>query len=592
MNHQQTPHNSRGKINKLMAKGDFKSAASLLHKFCQSDLRNAEARYLLSICLGRIGRWPEASHALHESIALQPEIAQLHFALGISQLELKQFRPAIESFRRTLKLDNTLTEAHIYLARACLILQDFSQSQQHYQKALTLNPDMAEAYYGLGCIEHETGNSESAIEFLEKALEHQPDSVDALRMMGSVLEKEGHIEKSAACYKKALLIDPGSVQAAAGLALIYEFRGDTRKAIELIDPLIIKHDRNPALGVAFAKICRHINRREEAVNYINRTLESPDLINNRIRKNLHFMAAELLDKLQRYDAAFIHFEAGNKVATNQLYDAIEHMQMIDDIISTYSPKLMMKMPRSTRHDSRPVFIVGMPRSGTSLTEQILAAHFDVHAAGELKILDSIIKEIPEKPGNTQKFPCRVSFLDQQDLDNIASRYLTHLDGLSSNARRITDKMPHNFYYLGIIQLLFPDARIIHLTRDPLDNALSIYFQNFSHGHVYANNLFNIGAHYHQYQRLMAHWKQVITLPFLEVSYEQLISDQVMITRQILEFCELEWNENCLQFHKVDRNVLTSSYDQVRQPLYTRSVGRWRNYEQYINKLKEGLQRDY
>ena len=175
---------------------------------------------------------------------------------------------------------------------------------------------------------------------------------------------------------------------------------------------------------------------------------------------------------------------------------------------------------------------------------------------------------------------------------MANGYLARLTGLSKQATRITDKMPHNFYLVGLMQLLFPGARIIHCHRNPLDTCLSIYCQDFNEGHDYARDLFALGTHYHQYQRLMDHWRQVISLPIFELAYEELVNDQEEVTRRLLEFCELEWDQRCLEFHKVDRAVQTASNDQVRQPLYKKSVQRWTHYEQYLDDLKAGLERAY
>lgn len=584
--------NNRKKIDALMTKGDFKAAASLLQKKCKTEPYNAELQYLLGICFGRIKRWPDAINALQKSIAQRANIAQLHFSLGVAQLELKQFETAIESFQKTLKLDNNIAAAHIYLAKTFLVIEKISLSQQHYKHAINLNPRLAEPYYGLGCIEHEAGHSHKAIEFFEKALKLQVDSVDTLRMLASVFEKEGETEKAISYYAKALKINPDSVQAASGLALMYEFRGEIKEAVKLIDPLISKHPNSPPLGVAFAKLCSHINRCDDAIKYIDKTLLAPEHCNKRIQKNLHFTAASVLNDMQKYNEAFKHFKAGNEAASTHLYDSTAHMKMIDNIIATYTAELFIKSPRSTIDDNRPVFIIGMPRSGTSLTEQILAAHPKVYAAGELDILDKIIKQMPTKHDEIKTPLEGTRFFAREDLNQMASKYLKYLDKLSSVASIITDKMPHNFYHLGTIQLLFPNAHIIHISRTPLDNCLSIYFQSFSHGHVYANNLYNIGTHYRQYQRLMSHWKQVINIPLLEINYEDLVNNQETISRKILAFCNLDWDENCLQFHKINRHILTSSYNQVRQPLYNKAIGRWKYYEQYIGKLKEGLQNDY
>jgi len=588
MSQQQVPLNIRRRINVLMSDKNYADALSLLQELCKSVPHDVETRYLMGCCLGSIGKQSEAIHILQQCIGMQPNVAQFHHTLGKLQLIIKQYDIATESFRNALVLDETLTDVYVDLAITRLMLQDFDQSRQYYKKALRLDPALAAAYYGLGCISHETGQYERAIEYLEQALAYQANPVDTLCKLGSAHFCQSRIDESAACYEKALLADPASAEAAAGIATIYEFKGETETAIELIEPLIHGRNYNPALATVFAKLCKHMHRCEEAIDYIDGALQSPDLSSTRTRKHLHFEAAHVLDMLQQYDAAFTHFKAGND-AEAQHYNTADAAKQIDNMISTYSAALYKRLPRSSRKDSRPVFIIGMPRSGTSLTEQILAAHTGVHAAGELFTLSRIVECMPKKPGGAHGLPGRVAYLDQQDLDTMSECYLAHLNTLTSNALRITDKMPENFYHLGIIQLLFPGSRIIHCTRNALDNGLSIYFQNFTDEIFYAKSLFNIGVQYHQYQRLMAHWKQVLTLPMLEINYEHLVSDQETVTRQMLDFCELEWDAKCLRFHKSGRNVLTASYDQVRQPLYKKSVGRWINYEQYIGDLRDGLQ---
>jgi hypothetical protein len=258
----------------------------------------------------------------------------------------------------------------------------------------------------------------------------------------------------------------------------------------------------------------------------------------------------------------------------------------------FSPALFVNLPVAKTRGKRPIFIVGMPRSGTSLMEQILAAHRNVYAAGELDTLFNITNKIKQEVGSDEAYPFYISKLNQENLDAMAGIYLKQLDDFSTQAECVTDKMPHNFYLVGLIQLLFPEARIIHCERDPVDTCLSIYFQDFSEEHKYAKDLFNIGTHYHQYQRLMNHWRQVLTIPILDVKYEDLVSDIEIVTRRVLKFCDLDWQESCLQFHKVNRTIDTASFDQVRQPLYTKSVQRWKHYEKYLDELKKGLNREY
>jgi hypothetical protein len=230
----------------------------------------------------------------------------------------------------------------------------------------------------------------------------------------------------------------------------------------------------------------------------------------------------------------------------------------------------------------------MPRSGTSLVEQILASHPQVFGAGELRNVGNLVSKMTPMLDAQQGFPRCTHKLTQHIANTLAQEYLGALDALSPDAVRVTDKMPHNFMYLGIINLLFPGARVIHCTRHPLDTCLSIYFQYFNASHAYAYDLEQIGTHYREYERLMAHWRQVLDIPMLEVSYEELVTSPEEMIPKLVEFCGLEWDPACLRFYEKKRFVNTASYDQVRQPLHPKSIGRWKHYEQSLGALKSVL----
>jgi hypothetical protein len=231
----------------------------------------------------------------------------------------------------------------------------------------------------------------------------------------------------------------------------------------------------------------------------------------------------------------------------------------------------------------------MPRSGTSLTEQILSSHPDVYGAGELIFLKQVTAKIGKvEPGNGTYFTEKLGDMTEGELTAYANEYLERIRELNSDARFVTDKMPHNFQLVGMIALLFPGARIIHCARNPLDNGLSIYFQNFIWSHDYATDLAAIGRFYGEYERLMRHWEQVVDNPMLTVQYEDMIDDQEGMTRRLLEFCDLEWNASVMKFHESKRKVATASYDQVRQPLYRTSHARWKNYARHLGPLKQAL----
>jgi tetratricopeptide (TPR) repeat protein len=588
-NHQHTPI-TRQQIVNLMQAGQHAEAIPLLQAACQSTPNNAEIPYLLGCSHARLGHWDAAVEALQHSIQLRSDVAPTHIALAGAWRALGRLDAAVASLETALQLDGNNADTHLALANEQILKGDLIDARDHLDQALALNPNMHQARLAMGHLEKTRGNYEQAIAQLETALEQEPQSLEGLCLLGSCLWILMRIPEAMASFQKALDIRPDCIDAVAGLAIAYEFTGEQDTAIALIEPLLGNGEYHIALAHAFGQTCKYTGRCREAIDYINETLKQPDLTIDS-RKSLHFIAGKVLDAMEQYDAAFAHYKAGNDLAPH-LYDAVGNAQAISNHISTFTPGLLMKLPRASRRSKRPVFIVGMPRSGTSLTEQILAAHPAVHGAGELKTLNRIVLQMPRELGGNQAFPACVEQLGQADMDRLAGKYLDQLDELSGQAKRVTDKMPHNFYYLGLIQLLFPEARVIHCERDPLDTCLSIYFQNFYDAHDYAKDLFNIGIHYHQYQRLMAHWKQVLSIPMLHVRYEDLVSDQERMTRELLDFCELEWDDQCLHFHNLDRTCITASHDQVRQPMYTKSIERWRHYERHLDELREGLRRGY
>jgi hypothetical protein len=266
-------------------------------------------------------------------------------------------------------------------------------------------------------------------------------------------------------------------------------------------------------------------------------------------------------------------------------------QKFDELIEVFSAENAARRPRAVNKSRLPIFIVGMPRSGTSLIEQILASHSEVYGAGELEDLPALVDSLAEMVGSKTPYPQCVDILKRKGLDEIAQRHLGKLAGLSMKAARVTDKMPHNFLHLGVIDMLFPGARVIHCMRDPIDTCLSIYSLPFNASHHYSSDLVNLGAHYQRYQGLMAHWKKVLRVPMLDIQYEELVNNQEEVTRKMLDFCGLGWEERCLRFYESERSVVTFSYDQVRRPLYKKSVARWKNFEQHLGPLIKALQGD-
>jgi hypothetical protein len=239
-------------------------------------------------------------------------------------------------------------------------------------------------------------------------------------------------------------------------------------------------------------------------------------------------------------------------------------------------------------DDTPIFVVGMPRSGTTLVESILAGHPQVHGAGELDDMLLLRQDLAKAHGAGKVYPDFLQTISIEILDQFATKHLARLESLSREAARVTDKMPQNFVQLGLIDLLFPGARVIHCMRNPLDTCLSIYFQPFMQHHDYATELRNIGLYYREYLRLMDHWRSVLRIPMLDLRYEDLVENSEEQVRRLLDFCELPWDERCLRHHESGRVARTFSYNQVRKPIYKTSVARWKRYERHLGPLIEAL----
>jgi hypothetical protein len=262
--------------------------------------------------------------------------------------------------------------------------------------------------------------------------------------------------------------------------------------------------------------------------------------------------------------------------------------LMDTRISTFSQAFFDSPSATGSNDERPIFIVGMPRSGTTLVEQVISSHPRAEGAGELRTIGQIASELPGRIGSALPYPACVGELKQAALSDAAQFYCDRISRISEGALRITDKMPGNYIDLGLIALMFPHARVIHCRRDARATCMSVYFNDFDAYHPYACDLNRIGLRYHHYRRLMEHWSTVLPLPILTVDYEAMVADVEATSRRILEFCDLPWDERVLQFHETKRVVQTTSMWQVRRPIYRDSLDLWRHYEQHLEPLEQGL----
>ncbi|MEX2201445.1 MAG: tetratricopeptide repeat protein, partial [Dongiaceae bacterium] len=486
-----------------------------------------------------------------------------------------------------------------------------------YRQVLAQMPDQPDALNLLGTLYAEKGRITSALSFIEqaaarrrndpailnnlgltyfhatryddaervlrKALRIKSDFNDALINLGRTLRNLGKPDEAIECYRQALL---GERRPAAliGLAWALAESGSLDEAVAVLRDVLKAHPNEIHAYTVLAKVRRFEEADPEPASV--EALLAGRTIGTQERVRLHYAAGKIMNDLGRYDRAMEHFIAGKRLESAD-FDPDQHDRLVDRIVTTFTPALFDRFAGAGDPTDRPIFIVGMPRSGTTLTEQILASHPDVYGAGELTTIRKISGRLRDFAGN-EGYPEGAAHLDAPAVARLAAIYRDLLAERSPTARRVTDKMPHNFLHLGLIQILFPNARFVHCRRNPVDTCVSCFMNEFADSHGYSRDLGYLARYYRAYERLMAHWRAVLRLPMLEFAYEETVAEPEARSRALVEFAGLDWDDRCLEFHRTDRSVQTISLWQVRQPIYGRSVERWRRYEPQLGPLLDGL----
>ena len=541
--------------------------------------------------------------------------------LGNALLEMKKYDESIDCYLKLLKVNPDLLEANFNLGTAYYRSGKNDLSIRYFQNVIRIKPDNSDAYNSLGAAFTEKKYYDNAIASYQKAVDCRNDDVAAYTNLGNVYSEVGLMDDAVACHLKAIEIDPeyetalynlGSLYAAMGelekaelvidkaynlspektdaivwKAVILEIKGEVEAAFQLLHPLVEKGEKDTNFVLTYASL--EVSRTKHEAKEVISLLEAAVLVNGltlKERASLHFSLGDKYNELGDYGKAFKNYEKAN----NLVFTPVEmkhHHKLVDNIISSFSNiDSLLKVPNDAA--SSPIFIVGMPRSGTSLVEQILSTNDDVFGAGELPDMQEIIKSIPDKYSGVGDYPQCISHLKKSQLKELSNAYIQVISDLSESEKYVTDKTPFNYLHLGMIAILFPNAKIIHCTRDPVDTCLSCYFNHFIGPHPYFQNLTTLGEYYKSYHKLMEFWQSSLEVQILELSYESLVKDQLAVSKSIMEFCDLEWNKSCLEFYKSKRISNTASYNQVRKPIYTKSVRRRDKYAAHIDELLQAL----
>lgn len=484
-------------------------------------------------------------------LARDPRNPQALMLAGALARGVKDFGLAISFFKKVVALQPNLIDAHLILAATYGEAREHQDAIKHFQHVLARRPDSVGALGALGKSYTEAGKAELALPLFEKATKLQPTH-KALRFdHATALIALGRMDDAAALLKE-------NIARGYRVAASYRSLADTSK-----------FSSEPAeLGAILDKLM------EPGVDPV-------DLI------SLHHAAGKILNDLGRYEEAVDQFQA-SKIAAGHGFDIEAYRSRTDTLIASFTPEVLRSKAGLGDPSELPVFIVGMPRSGTTLIEQICASHPAVHGAGELNRLGTVARTAgyAQKPnGSIQKTP---QALTADEARSMAAGYLGYVQQIAPSSARIVDKMPHNFQLIGMIALIFPNAKIIHATRDPIDNCISCFFNTFNERHGYNTDLHTLGLYYREYKRLMDHWNALLPGRIYECNYETMIADQEAESRRLIDFLGLPWDDACLSFYETERSVTTPSRWQVRQPIYASSVKRWKRYENKIQPLIEAL----
>lgn len=585
--------------------GQADRAEQMLRDGIQHQPSSPQLWEMLGIVLAGQQQSESALQAFQQAVALAPEVPSLHFGLSELYRLSGDTSQAIDQLRATLQLQPHHVPALNNLAGLELFAGDFLSALRSIKQLLELSPQSAQAHFNLARLLEVAGDLSQAIVALRNALSFDPELTTAKFLIASLHIQLGELEQAEAGLDELFrLMGADSPQCLTALAKIQERRGELEAAQTTLDKISAEHATHPEVATTRAIVAEQQGRYDEAIAGLQAVLQE-DAYAAAEGIGIYFMLGQLYDVIGQYDSAFDAYHSGNENRKKAFvaFDGEVSLSSTayDQLSRLYRPELYERCPSSELDTEQPVFIVGMPRSGTTLVEQIMASHSQVYGAGELSLIqDTIAASYPRLPqrsaleiipadrfnGEQYLVPCGWGSNQPADITRLAQVYLQEIRSMSPTALRITDKLPYNFFLVPLIHRLFPRARIIHCQRNALDTCLSCYFQNFTSGNRFSFELESLGHFYVDYVRLMRRWTEELNVPILNVSYEGLASDPEPAARKIFEYCGLDWEADCLKFHRSSRTVNTASYQQVRKPLYTSSIGRAKHYLHRLGPLIE------
>ncbi len=573
-------HNGLGEV--MGQRGDLEKARAAFILAIDKDPDLAAAHKNLGTCLVQMGDRAGSIDSFKKAIELNSSDAGAWHSLAAVYNLGGHTDQAVECLKRVLEFDPRDVKALNNLATTFMNRNDLRQAYAYLMKVIKLAPEYAAPFNNIGKILHAMCRFDRAEASFLRAIDLKPDFPDAYANLGFVYQSQGKLDEARKAHEHALELVSDHPIALSGLASLCEIKGQYEEGLEYLGPVIQRPEMDASCVVSYAQLIRGLDRQKEAIAALTKRLEQKPLSHDG-KVQIMFALGDLYDDLGKYDLAFDNYQKGND-AKGVGFDTAEFAAIVDNILAAFSADAIGKLPRSTNDSSRPLFILGMPRAGKSLLEQIVASHPAVYGAGELDILGRLAMHAGAASGVDMPYPACVDRMTSAGLDKLASEYLSELDHAEEGIRYVTDTMPMNFMHIGLIELMLPNARILHCRRNAMDTAISCYAKNFLDPTLaFTYKLKDLKAYMEQYGRFMAQWKDVVNLKILEVDYESLVANTDTEVRRIIDFLELEWSDVCLRFFE-ESIPTTASAKMIRKPLHDKEIGRHKYYEEYIGPI--------
>jgi len=603
----------------LNRQGRGQEAEPLLRRALAEEPRYAKGQEELGRSLLQLGRFDEAIDCLRQALALDPKLQSAHLTLvhalsesgRAEQAEAQmqeflradpareliakaaehqragRFEQAEGLYREILRRDPRNLEALRLLALIAMRYEHYGQAEELLKRAVEVAPDFLAAWIDLSRAQLERLDLPAARASIERAVELNPRSANVQIHVAGLQARSGRHEDAVETFRQATRLNPELPAAFLGLGNALKTIGRQAEAVEAYRRATVLRPEHSESWWSLSNL-KTFRFEARDIEAMERQLERPG-IPDEARVQFSFALAKAREDRREYARAFQLYELGNRTRRKlEHYDPVQTEVIDDRIIEVFDAALLARHAGSGHPDPAPIFVIGLPRSGSTLVEQILSSHSQVDATHELPEVGRLIQRINRERTDRVAYPEAVRDFDAAAWAALGRSYLDETRKYRGRAPRFVDKMPNNFANVGLLSLALPNARFVNTRRHPIDTCLSCYKQLFARGQPFTYDLTELGEYYLEYERLMAHWHAVLPGRVLDVQYESMVADQGRETRRLLEFCGLGWEDACLRFHETERAIRTASSEQVRRPIYSSSVGVWRHYERELAPLIEIL----